>query len=55
MLGPVLYSLLGGWTGRSSYGVLCLSALFLAGFFILLLGKKQLAPLENGAASIARE
>ena len=55
VLGPVLYSLLGGWTGRSSYGVLCLSALFLAGFFILLLGKKQLAPLENGAASIARE
>ena len=48
VLGPFLYSLIGGWTGRSSYGVLCLMALFLVGFFILNGGKKELDALESG-------
>ncbi len=42
VLGPFLYSLIGGWTGRSSYGVLCLIVLFIIGFSILLFGKKQM-------------
>lgn len=48
VLGPFLYSLIGGWTGRSSYGVLCLMALFLVGFFILGGSKKELDALESG-------
>lgn len=50
VLGPFLYSLIGGWTGRSSYGVLCLIVLFLAGLIILGRGKKHLDALEQTAA-----
>ncbi len=42
VMGPFLYSLIGGWTGRSSYGVLCLIVLFIIGFSILLFGKKYM-------------
>lgn len=41
VLGPFLYSTIGIWTGRSSYGVLCLAVLFLIGLIIMVLGKKQ--------------
>lgn len=47
VLGPFLYSLVGGWTGRSSYGVLCLIGLFLIGLGIMIGGRKQLETLEN--------
>ena len=50
VLGPFLYSLIGGWTGRSSYGVLCLAALFLAGLVILGRGREHLDALENTEA-----
>lgn len=42
VLGPFLYSAMGTWTGRSSYGVLCLIVLFIVGFVILLFGKKHM-------------
>ena len=42
VLGPLLYSTIGAWTGRSSWGVLCLIALFLVGLLIMILGKKHL-------------
>lgn len=42
VLGPFLYATMSTWTGRSSYGVLCLIALFCVGFAILLFGKKQM-------------
>ena len=32
----------GAWTGRSSWGVLCLIALFLVGLCIMIFGKKHL-------------
>ena len=50
VLGPFLYSLIGGWTGRSSYGVLCLAVLFLAGLVILGRGREHLDALENTEA-----
>lgn len=50
VLGPFLYSLIGGWTGRSSYGVLCLAALFLVGLVILGRGKEHLDALEKTEA-----
>ena len=43
VLGPFLYSLIRGWTGRSSYGVLALLALFLIGLVIMVFGKNQLS------------
>ncbi len=39
VLGPFLYSVIGGWTGRSSYGVLALIVLFLIGLVIMIRGK----------------
>ena len=42
VLGPFLYSTIAAWTGRSSYGVLCLIALFLVGLCILVFGRKHL-------------
>ena len=42
VLGPLLYSTIGAWTGRSSWGVLCLIALFLVGLLIMIFGKKHL-------------
>jgi len=47
VLGPFLYALVGGWTGRSCYGVLCLIALFLIGLCIMLFGKKHFDTLET--------
>ena len=47
VVGPFLYALIGGWTGRSSYGVLCLVVLFLVGLSILIAGKKHLDALTN--------
>ena len=49
VLGPVLYSTIGAWTGRSSYGVLALICLFLVGLVIMITGKKELEALENGS------
>ncbi len=46
VIGPLLYALVGGMTGRSSYGALCLILLFLVGFIILLFAKKPLEELE---------
>jgi len=46
VLGPFLYSTVGVWTGRSSYGVLCLIALFLIGLFIMIFGRKQLDAMQ---------
>ncbi len=46
VMGPALYALVGGWSGRSSYGVLCLIFLFLIGLIIMIAGKKPLEALE---------
>jgi len=53
VIGPLLYALVGGWTGRSSWGALGLLLLFLAGFVILLLAKKPLEELEMERAAQA--
>ena len=47
VIGPLLYSLIAGWTGRSSYGVLCLCVLFLVGFGIMTIGRKEMDGLSN--------
>ncbi len=49
VLGPVLYSTIGAWTGRSSLGVLALICLFLVGLIIMITGKKELEALESGS------
>ena len=49
VLGPVLYSTIGAWTGRSSLGVLALICLFLVGLVIMITGKKDLEALESGS------
>ena len=49
VLGPVLYSTIGAWTGRSSFGVLALICLFLVGLAIMTAGKKELDALESGS------
>ncbi|MGI6726076.1 MAG: MFS transporter [Christensenellales bacterium] len=46
VVGPFLYALVGGLTGRSSFGALCLVLLFLAGFIILIAARKPLDELE---------
>lgn len=46
VLGPMLYSVIGGWTGRSSYGVLALIVLFLIGLLIMIKGKKSFEELS---------
>ena len=47
VLGPFLYSLIAGWTGRSSYGVLCLIVLFIIGYLLLLFGNKYMDAEET--------
>lgn len=47
VLGPFLYATIGAWTGRSSWGVLALIALFLVGLAIMIGGKKHLEALEK--------
>ncbi len=56
VLGPFLYSLIGGWTGRSSFGVLSLVVLFLIGLLIMICGKNAFEALdrEGGAKASAR-
>jgi UMF1 family MFS transporter len=49
VLGPFLYSLIGSWTGRSSFGVLALIALFLIGLVIMIAGKKDFEALDSMA------
>ncbi|MBR1606451.1 MAG: MFS transporter [Clostridia bacterium] len=46
VLGPFLYSVIGTWTGRSSYGVLALICLFLVGLTIMIGGKKEFEALD---------
>ena len=46
VMGPFLYAVIGGWTGRSSYGVLALICLFLVGLIIMIRGKDALDALE---------
>lgn len=46
VMGPFLYATIGNWTGRSSYGVLALIALFLVGLVIMVTSKKDLEALE---------
>ena len=52
VIGPFLYALVGGLTGRSSFGALCLLFLFLAGFIILFFAKKPLEQLETSLDGI---
>ena len=47
VMGPFLYSLISGWTGRSSFGVLALIVLFLTGLIIMIRGKKAFEELES--------
>ena len=47
VIGPLLYSTIASWTGRSSYGVLCLLVLFLTGQLIMIFGGKY---MENSPA-----
>ena len=47
MLGPFLYATIGAWTGRSSFGVLALIVLFLAGLIIMITGKKEFEALDQ--------
>ncbi|MDR2043593.1 MAG: MFS transporter [Clostridium sp.] len=42
IMGPLLYSIVRNATGRSSYSILSIIALFAVGFFILAAGRKQL-------------
>ncbi|MBR6524598.1 MAG: MFS transporter [Clostridia bacterium] len=53
VIGPVLYSFVGGLTGRSSLGVLGLIILFLVGLVILIGGRKHLEALEQTAGAAA--
>ena len=46
VLGPFLYATIGAWTGRSSFGVLALIALFLVGLVIMIKGKKDFEALD---------
>ncbi|MDD2429452.1 MAG: MFS transporter [Eubacteriales bacterium] len=50
VIGPFLYAFVGGLTGRSSYGTLCLMALFLVGFIVLWRGKIPMEQLEKARA-----
>lgn len=47
VMGPALYALIGGITGRSSFGVLALILLFLVGLVIMIKGKPQFDALEK--------
>ena len=47
VLGPFLYAVIGTWTGRSSFGVLALIALFLIGLVIMIGGKKHFEALDT--------
>ncbi len=47
VLGPFLYALISGWTGRSSFGVLALIFLFLIGLVIMVAGKKHFEALDT--------
>jgi len=49
VLGPFLYATIGAWTGRSSFGVLALIVLFLAGLVIMITGKKDFEALDRMA------
>ena len=49
VLGPFLYSVIGTWTGRSSFGVLALICLFLVGLVIMIKGKKEFEALDQEA------
>ena len=51
VIGPFLYAFIGGLTGRSSYGTLCLIVLFLIGFIILWRGKKPMEQLESARSA----
>ena len=46
-LGPVIYSTTAALSGRSSYGVLGLALLFVAGLVLLLCGKEHIGHLEK--------
>jgi len=50
VIGPVLYSFVGGVTGRSSFGVLGLIVLFIVGLVIMTAGRKELDALERSAS-----
>ncbi len=47
VMGPALYALVKGWTGRSSYGILSLMLLFLVGALMLFLGRKHFRIAEQ--------
>lgn len=49
VIGPVLYSFVGGATGRSSFGVLGLIVLFIVGLVIMICGRRELNALEKTA------
>ena len=50
VMGPFLYATISAWTGRSSFAVLALIALFMVGLIIMICGKKEFEKLDNGSA-----
>ena len=52
VIGPFLFALAGGLTGRSSYGALSMLLLFLLGFIMLVIAKKPLENLERRRAAM---
>ena len=46
-IGPLLYALIGGLSGRSSFGTLTLLVLFMAGFAVLVIARKPLEAQER--------
>ncbi len=55
VIGPLLYSVVGNLTGRSSYGALGLLVLFLLGYIFLMIAKEPLEQLEAERAMSQQE
>ena len=51
VMGPFLYATIGAWTGRSSFAVLALIALFMIGLVIMVFGKKEFDKLDSVSAN----
>lgn len=47
VIGPALYATIKTWTGRSSFGILSLMVLFIAGGLILIFGRKTITKEER--------
>ncbi len=55
VIGPLLYSVVGNLTGRSSYGALGLLVLFLLGYIFLMIAKEPMEQLEAERAMSQQE